>query len=199
MLIISDAQTGGRGRLGRSFYSPEGTGLYMSLAYTAEGSMTDAVKITSAASVAVCRAIEELSSKRCMIKWVNDVYADEKKVCGILTEATSVGEKTVIVLGIGVNCTTEEFPEDIRTRAGSVGIENREDLARAICRHVLSFLSGEAFIEEYRRRSLVIGREVTYIKQGETHSGVAVSIEENGALRLLDGTVLSSGEITLRF
>ncbi len=199
MLVISDSQTGGRGRLGRSFYSPGGTGLYMSLAYEAEEDMTEAVKITSAAAVAVCRAIEELSSTQCMIKWVNDVYIDEKKVCGILTEATSISGKTVIILGIGVNCTTDKFPEDIRSRAGSAGIENREALAWAICRHVTAFLSGENFIDEYRRRSLVLGREVTYIKNGETRKGVAAAVEDNGALLLLDGTVLSSGEITLRF
>ena len=199
MLIISEFQSAGRGRLGRSFYSPEGTGLYMSYSYRAEGDMCEAVKITSAAAVAVCLAIEELCDVRCMIKWVNDVYVGEKKVCGILTEATSAGGEVIIVLGIGVNCTTKIFPDEISDRAAGIGDVRREELAARIIHHVREFLFGKNFIDEYRSRSLVLGREVTYIRDGVANNGVAESVRDDGALVLRDGTVLSSGEITLRF
>lgn len=199
MLVVSESQTAGRGRIGRSFFSPDGTGLYMSLAYKADGDMTEAVKITSAAAVAVCLAIEELSDKKPMIKWVNDVYIDGKKVCGILTEATKAGDDTVIVLGIGVNCRTEIFPEDIKNIAGSVGINDTEVLCEKIIGHVLRFISGGEFITEYRRRSLVLGKEIAYTENGITKRGVAAEVADSGALVLSDGTTLNSGEITVRF
>lgn len=199
MLVVSDSQSEGRGRLGRSFYSPDGTGLYMSLAYKAEGDMTEAVKITSAAAVAVCLAIEELSDLKPMIKWVNDVYIEGKKVCGILTEATKAGDDTIIVLGIGVNCKTESFPDEIKSIAGSVGIEKTDALCERIIGNVLRFISGDEFITEYRRRSLVLGREISYTEKGVTKHGVAAQISDGGALILSDGTILNSGEITVRF
>lgn len=199
MLVVSDSQSAGRGRLGRSFYSPDGTGLYMSLAYKAECDMTEAVKITSAAAVAVCLAIEELSTVKPMIKWVNDVYVEGKKVCGILTEATKAGDSTVIVLGIGVNCKTEIFPDEIKNIAGSVGIDHADVLCEKIIGHVLRFISEDEFISEYRRRSLVLGREISYTENCVTKHGVAAQISDGGALILSDGTILNSGEITVRF
>ena len=199
MLVVSDSQTAGRGRLGRSFFSPDGTGLYMSLAYKAEGDMTEAVKITSAAAVAVCLAIEELSDLKPMIKWVNDVYIDKRKVCGILTEATKAGDDTVIVLGIGVNCTTEIFPEEIRNIAGSIGVLDKNALCERIISHVIRFISGDEFISDYRSRSIVLGKEISYTANGVTTRGVAAEISDSGALILSDGTILNSGEITVRF
>lgn len=198
MLVVSEYQTAGRGRLGRSFYSPEGTGLYMSLAYLAGDKLENAVKVTSAAAVAVCRAIEKLADVKCMIKWVNDIYVENRKVCGILAEATRIEGKDLIVVGVGVNCTTRDFPEDIAHRAGSIGNVSKKDLARAICENILSLVENGGWIEEYRERSLALGREVSYGSQGNEKTSVAVAVGDSGELILADGSVLSTGEISLK-
>ena len=204
LLICADSQSAGRGRLGRSFYSPEGTGLYMSFCFEAEEKMADELTITSAAAVAVCHAIEELLCCDCRIKWVNDIYLGTRKVCGILTEAMSVAGRTVIIVGIGVNCTTEAFPEDIVDRAGSVGITEREKLASAIVKKLLSYraqLTHRTWISEYRRRSLALGERISYTERGVTRTAIAVDIDRNGGLIIEENgqrKTLSTGEITLR-
>lgn len=204
LLICADSQSAGRGRLGRSFYSPRGTGLYMSLAFEAESDMADEVTVTSAAAVAVCQAIDELCHTDCKIKWVNDIYLYGKKVCGILTEAMTVANKIYIIVGIGINCTTELFPEEIRERAGSVGTSDREALAALVAEKLLfqrSHLKERLWLSEYRRRSLVLGEKINYTENGEVRQAVAVAIDRNGGLVITEnGTqrVLSTGEITLR-
>ncbi len=203
-LICADSQSAGRGRLGRSFYSPEKTGLYMSLAFEPRAHMADAVTVTAAAAVAVCAAIDRLCGTDCKIKWVNDVYLSGKKVCGILTEATTKGDKTVIIVGIGINCTTEAFPEDIRDRAGSIGCLDREALAAAVVNKLIYYcnnLEKRDWLPEYRRRSLVLGEKINYTESGITKEATAVDIDENGGLVVKENGViktLSTGEITVR-
>lgn len=124
-VIIAEEQTKGRGRMGRSFYSPPSRGIYMSFILKPRFDASKAVLITTAASVAVCRAIEKVTGVSCSIKWVNDLYAGGKKVCGILTEAVTdfeTGQIEHIVLGIGINysTTSEEFPEALSEVAGSL-------------------------------------------------------------------------------
>ena len=105
--VLAGEQTGGRGRTGRSFYSPADTGIYMSLLLRPENcSPAVAVKFTTMAAVAACRAIEKVSQKKAQIKWVNDVYIEDKKVCGILTEGAVSLEKgslEYVILGVGIN------------------------------------------------------------------------------------------------
>ncbi len=124
-VVIAEEQTHGRGRMGRHFYSPSMRGIYMSFILEPRFDMTKSVLITTAAAVAVCKAIEIVTGISCSIKWVNDIYLDGKKICGILTEAVSdfeSGQIEHIVLGIGINYSTaaSDFPEELRETAGSL-------------------------------------------------------------------------------
>lgn len=223
--IIADSQTQGRGRLGRSFYSPGETGIYMTMVLDAKEDMSQTVLMTTAASVAVCRAIKAVCNLECQIKWVNDIYLEGKKICGILTEAITdadTGMISHIALGIGVNChmPKDGFPSDIEGKAGFIGLrhaEDREKLIAEIISQVLSLYSNietREFIEEYKERSLVIGKEVKVFKhyqEGQspdydTDGGVVATvmdIDQNGGLlvRYADGQIetLNTGEISIRF
>lgn len=209
-LIIAIKQTAGRGRMGRGFYSPADTGLYMSLLLRRDSDFSDAVYFTTAASVAVARAIEKLCDKRPTIKWVNDLYLDGSKICGILTEAVSDFETGLIsgvVIGIGVNLKTTDFPEDIRRRATALGdsAPGRCELAAGICAELLSIIDAlpdTSFLTDYRERSLVLGKYVDFTRNGETKTALAVDIDDRGGLivKFDDGRTetLSSGEISLR-
>lgn len=203
-LICANSQSAGRGRLGRSFYSPAGGGLYMSLAYEPKVSVADAVSITGAAAVAVCEALDELCKTEAEIKWVNDIYVGGRKVCGILTEAVTCGEHTVIIVGIGVNCTTDIFPDDIKDKAGSVGEVDRNLLAASIAERLLIYAETAdtgLWLPEYRRRCLVLGKEITYTDGETARSAVAVAVDEKGGLIVNEKgklKTLSTGEITVR-
>lgn len=204
LLICAESQSAGRGRLGRSFYSPEGTGLYMSLAFASKAEMAEAVTVTSAAAVAVAEAIEELCNVNCRIKWVNDIYAGGRKVCGILAEAVTCGEQNIIVVGIGVNCTTEIFPDDIKSRAGSIGKVDRNLLAASIARRLLKYAEkpgDRSWLEFYRSRSMILGENITYTENGFTKNAKAIDIDRNGGLVICENgeiKTLSTGEVTVR-
>lgn len=204
LLVTADHQTAGRGRLGRSFYSPSGTGTYESIAFKVEGDLASAVTVTSAAAVAVCRSIKTLCGAEAEIKWVNDVYLNGGKVCGILAESFPVPGGTAVVVGVGINVTTERFPEDIANRAASIGTEGiREELIGLVAAHILKLAGGEEFIEEYREKSMVIGKDITYGAVGEEpRPAKALAIDDDGGLviELPGGEVktLKTGEISVR-
>ena len=209
-LIIADSQSHGRGRMGRSFYSPSSTGLYFSYVYRPQGDVTSFVSVTSATAVAVCRAIKEVTSIDAKIKWVNDVYVDEKKVCGILCEAVTEGDKSdanCIIIGIGINVSTENFPSELSDKACSLkacGIDRNRLAAEVInqLEDLINGLENRAFIKEYRERSLVLGKPITFVKNGVETDAVAVSVDDDGGLtvRLSDGsqTTLNTGEISIK-
>lgn len=209
-VILAEHQTAGKGRRGRPFYSPYKTGLYMSLVFQPKNSISEAVYITSAAAVAVVLAIENLTGKSPKIKWVNDIYLDGKKVCGILTEAvTNIELHSVqnIVVGIGINISTQEFPQEISSIAGSLNPQNlsRNRLAAEIINLLLDFAenpNNRTYLSVYKSRSMVIGREIYYYKDDEVISATALAINNDGSLavRNADGSIstLRSGEITLR-
>lgn len=207
MLVVANEQTQGRGRQGKSFYSPSQTGIYMSLAIHPNLQLQNAVAITTAASVAVCKAIEKLTDKKPTIKWVNDVYLDGKKICGILTEAVTDFETqtvTSVVIGVGVNVDTAVFPSDIEN-ASCLGVKiNRAELIGNIANELNSIcLSGyEAFIEYYKAHSMIIGEDIVYYQNGEAFYARAVDINDTGALVVENDegirSTLSSGEITIR-
>lgn len=206
-LILADSQTNGRGRLGRSFYSPSATGIYLSYVYVPDGEIASVVAVTSAAAVAVSRAIESVTSKSAKIKWVNDIYIDGKKVCGILCEAVTTGASSVVIVGIGINVSTVYFPNELSEKAGSLssGDINRNRLAAEVVNQleaVIEGLSTRDFINDYKERSLVLGKQVTYIKNGEETVAEAVDIDRDGGLivTLSDGSIntLNSGEISLK-
>ena len=208
--VIAGHQTAGRGRLGRSFYSPERQGIYLSVILKPDFDISKAVLITAAASVATSRAIQTVCGVHPQIKWVNDLYLDGKKICGILTEAITdfeSGQITNIVVGIGINCSCEDFPDEIQGIAGGIpGSYSKNALAAEVVNQLLDIASNiEArdFIDEYRQSSMVIGKNINVIKTGrEPVAAFAEDIDSNGALivRYPDGTreALTTGEVSIR-
>ncbi len=207
LLVCAGRQTAGRGRQGKSFYSPEGAGIYMSLVIHPGSSLQNAVTATTAAAVAVCRAIEKITNITPEIKWVNDVYVNGRKVCGILTEAVTdfeSGTVSSVIIGIGVNITTENFPSDVEN-AGALNADiSRSTLIARIADELMKIVLGDysAFIGYYRTHSMIIGRQITFFENGTATDGTALAIDETGGLvvRTENGETrtLRSGEITLR-
>lgn len=214
LTVIADTQTGGKGRQGRAFLSPPGTGLYMSLLLRPKLPAEEAASVTTAAAVAVCRAMEDLGGGPAEIKWVNDVWVRGKKVCGILTEAAmdmESGGLDYAVLGIGVNLFPPPggFPGDLADIAGAVfpgSPENdeRSRLAAAILDRFMPLyraLPARDWLPEYRARSLLTGREVRFLRNGAECRGLVLGVDGSARLllRLPDGeeTALSSGEVQL--
>ncbi len=214
-VVLADSQTQGRGRMGRQFFSPDGSGLYMSILLRPDTD-TNPLYITTAAAVAVAQAIEEASGISATIKWVNDVYCRDKKVCGILTEGVFDQGLQFVILGIGINVLTPigGFPEEIQSRAGAVfdkktplPIHLREELAAAIISRFWAYykqLSTKEFLNEYRKRDMLYGRTVRMFDLSGTviEKVTARGITDEFALLVEfdDGTIkaLSSGEVSLR-
>lgn len=213
-VLIANEQTAGRGRLGRSFYSPEETGLYMSVILRPRLDMRESLFITTTAAVAVAEAIEAVSGRKTEIKWVNDIYCDGKKVCGILTEASvdyEGGGLNYAVLGIGVNIFRPEsgFPDELSDIADNICADRtagvRASLAAEILNRFFTYYEGiseRSFFSEYRRRSMLIGKNVTVVRGNEEITGVAVDVDEEARLvvKRTDGSLYlaSSGEVTLK-
>ncbi len=212
-VILSEEQTNGRGRMGRSFYSPSESGIYMSIILKPDLSITDSVLITTASAVAVCLAVEKFTNIEPKIKWVNDIYINNKKVCGILTEAvTDIESGTInaLIVGIGLNVKTEIFPEELKKRAGSLFNSSknsyiRNRLAAEIINNVLSTcanLEDRNFLKIYKNRSMIIGEKIRYLKNNKWYEGYAQDIDEYGGLVVSheDGhkEILHSGEISVR-
>jgi len=220
-VLIAEAQTAGKGRKGRSFFSPEKTGLYLSILLRPAFSAKEALSITTVAAVAAARAIEEISGKNTGIKWVNDVYLNGKKCVGILTEAAA-GEGEHLryaVMGIGFNLYEPEggFPEEIREIAGAIFERNerrsepvREMLSAAFVNaffELYDALPERTYMDAYRARSLAIGQTVelyspTHEKLENEPPVKVIGIGDEAELlvRYPDGTVkaLLSGDISIR-
>lgn len=216
-VIVAQEQTGGKGRLGRSFYSPRNTGIYFSILLTPAIPIGEATSVTAAAAVAVAEAIEKLTGKAVQIKWVNDIYLEEKKVCGILTEGSfdmenqSLGQ---VILGIGANL--EEplggFPLELTSLAGGVfnGAALPRDSKNLLVAEILirfwayyENIQDKSFLQGYRQRSMVRGRDILIMRgQDPPRKAKAVDIDENFHLVVEgeDGEQerLSSGEISIR-
>lgn len=211
-IILSEEQTKGRGRYGKSFFSPAGTGIYLSLILKPEQNLRQVLPITIAAAVAVTRVVENYTDTAVTIKWVNDIYADGKKICGILTEAMTDFESGMVegvVLGIGVNIKTEPeaFPEDLKGLAGSLfprEITRNQIVAEIITEFLKLYrrLDSPKLVEEYKSRSCVIGEKVAWIRGERLCEGIAEDIDGAGNLviRMQDGTrhLLNAGEISIR-
>lgn len=208
--LIALTQTAGRGRLGRSFYSPKDTGLYMSILLRPDFSASEALGITACAAVAASEAIDKTAGVESRIKWVNDIYLGGKKVCGILTEASidfESGGLNYAVLGIGINLSTRDFPDNLENIAASVS-KGDVDLRPIVSAEFLnSFfryynnLSEREFLSEYRNRSMLTGKEVDFARGNEIFNGTVIGIDDEMRLvvRLTNGeeTVFSSGEVQL--
>ena len=207
--ILAGMQTAGRGRSGRSFYSPGATGLYLSVLLKPAISASDATRITTAAAVAACQAIEDCTDATPAIKWVNDVFVNGKKVCGILTEASldlESGGLAWAVMGIGFDVYEPEggYPEELKEIAGAIAKTREKDLrarlAAAFLRHFYELCRD--LVEEYRKRSFLIGQSIEVYGSDKMIPAVAVDVDDECRLivRYDDGReeALSSGEVRVR-
>lgn len=211
-VVLASAQTAGRGRLGRTFCSPDGTGVYMSMVLRPQLPAEKVLSVTTAAAVAVCHALERLGADNLRIKWVNDIYRHGRKVCGILTEAAFDGADglSYAVLGIGINVKEPEggFSEEIRHIAGaafSEGDVTREQVIAAVIDAFFeeyAHLEDGRFVEEYRSRSMLDGRVVTVITPNGNREATALGVDAACRLwvRYADGSeeALASGDVSLR-
>lgn len=218
-LFISEEQTAGRGRLGRQFISPARKGLYMSLVVFPNHQLQDMSLITCATAVAAAQALETYIPTTIDIKWVNDLYHRDKKIAGILTEAISDFESRqlqALIIGIGINLIDDEtaFPPELHDCVGSVfqtagelsavQFERNQFIAALITRWYQYYqdLQQPQILQEYRKRSLVLGQEVKVIQANQTFTAQAISITDNGHLIVQtdDGKTheLSYGEVSIR-
>ena len=217
-VIVAERQDAGKGRMGRTFYSPRGSGIYFSLLLRPKIQMQDAVLITAAAAVAVCEAIEKVSGKDSKIKWVNDIYVDGRKVCGILTEAAmdlETGGLEYAVLGIGMNIKEppEGFPEALKEIAGPLFQQDEYpvDIKNKLVAAVLTQfwtryleLRKKKFLEGYRYRSMVTRTDI-WIHRGDGSREKANAVEIDDQCRLVvikengQREALLSGEVSIRY
>ena len=217
-VLIAGHQTAGRGRLGRSFLSPAGMGIYMSVLLHPHCKPEKLMHLTCAAAVSACDAIEAAAGFRPDIKWTNDLVYQSKKVAGILTEL-SIDPKNGLVeyaiIGIGVNCCqrTADFDPSIQDFAGSVSMfaENSLDRARLSASMIQAFLKMDmdlladhtGIMKNYRKQCISLGKDVSILRaDGSVQHGHAVDIDDAGALlvRFADGnvTAVNSGEVSVR-
>lgn len=210
-LVTAICQSEGKGRLGRQFFSPTG-GIYMSMILRPKLSMERAVLLTTAAAVSVARAIEKVVGIDAGIKWVNDIYISGKKVCGILTEASidfESGLPEYVVIGIGINVEVNQLPEELTPIVGFLNAYaaqpiNKNYLIAAVWdafAEIYPVLSEAEYMEEYRRRSILIGKTVTVLDVGESYPAVVKDIDREGHLLVeANGELheLSTGEVSIR-
>lgn len=213
--VLAEEQSAGRGRMGRSFFSPRGNGLYMSVILRPRTDASNAVLITTAVAVGVCRAIETVTGRQPQIKWVNDLYLDDKKICGILTEAVTnfeTGSIESVVVGIGVNFkgSPDRLPEELRQKAGFLYPDEppgttRNHLAAEIINQLCILcdtLESRSFLPEYRSRSMILGEKIRFLRNNLWSDALAVDIDENGGLMVESAggirETLNSGEVSIR-
>ena len=212
--VVAGEQTAGKGRMGRSFYSPADSGVYLSMILRPELPLDRMLLLTTGVAVAACQAIEQVCGHSIQIKWVNDLFLNGKKIAGILTETAGTG---YVVVGIGVNVkeSAEGFPGEIAEKAGVLNIEgthvSRERLTAGLinCIWRMSGELGEAsgsyadrLLAEARKRSCILGREVHVDGHKGLTAGKVVEIDGQGFL-IVEGAkgdrhTLNSGEVSLR-
>lgn len=216
-VLIADHQTGGRGRLGRTFLSPAGTGIYMSVILRPNCPPHQLMHLTCAAAVSMCDAVENAVGFRPGIKWTNDLVWESKKLAGILTELSIRPDGIVdyAVVGIGVNCCQQvsDFPEEIRHMALSLSCAAGRSIDRAgvaaamieaLYKMDRSLLSHkEAIMDQYRHDCITLGREVSLLSaDGSVRYGTALSVDDEGALVVCFNNgiteTVNSGEISVR-
>lgn len=216
-VVTADCQTAGKGRLGRSFVSPAGKGIYLSYLMRPDADTELISTITCRAAVAVCNAIESVCGITPSVKWVNDIQINGMKVCGILTEMAN--DAVIIGIGINVNDSPEDLPEEIRSTASSIRNEinapeeiSREDLTNALIKELdkirLCFPSSHnEYLEAYRKLCSTVGLDVSAVSAHNHTSeiprlGKAIAINDDFSLKVLfeDGHEedLKSGEVSVR-
>ena len=214
-VLIADTQTGGRGRMGRSFHSPAGSGIYLSMLLRPACPARDLMHLTCATAVAAADGIQAAIGLRPGIKWTNDLVAGQKKLGGILTELSldSRGNVDYAIIGIGINCSQqpEDFPGDIRTIATSLALASGKTVDRAaVIAHILvalqkmseNLMDADSTLARYRADCITIGREISLVRGDEIRHGKALDVDNEGALvvEFSDGQIqaVQSGEVSVR-
>lgn len=217
-LVVADRQNAGRGRRGRSWESPSGTGIFMSLILKPAFLPDRASMLTLVAALAASKAVEEVSGLEARIKWPNDLVVNKKKVTGILTEMSAdMSQIHYVVVGIGINVNMIEFPEEIRETATSLSLEAGHEVDRAcLIAAFLRYFEEEyekfektedlsLLQEEYNNRLINRGKEVKILDpihpEGEYH-GLALGIDAQGGLLVekknQELETITSGEVSVR-
>ena len=215
-ILIADHQTAGHGRLGRSFHSPSASGVYLSILLRPDCYPTELMHLTCAAAVAMCDAVEQAADLRPGIKWTNDLVFAKRKLGGILTELgfTADGRVDYAIIGIGINCCQQpqDFPQDIRSIAGSLTMVTGKSIDRSMVaasmaaalyrmnEHLLT--DREAILRQYRADCITIGQEISLVRGDEVRYGKAVDVDNLGAL-IVDfrddhQEAVNSGEVSVR-
>ena len=212
-LVIALSQTGGRGRMGRSFYSPNGTGIYFSLLLHPEISAEKSLFLTVMAAVSVAETIMKYNKNDVKIKWVNDIYIDGKKVCGILTEGAVNSSKKLdyAVVGIGINVIAPEkgFPEDIKDIATAIFPGNteayiKERIVSDVINRFFSMYNGDDkdFVKRYKEYSYLTGKEINIISGENTRPATVIDITDDCHLLVKneygETEEISSGDVSVR-
>lgn len=216
-VIIAQAQTAGRGRMGRSFHAPAGLGLYFSLILRPKCNPNALLHLTCAAAKATCDGVENCIGFRPQIKWTNDLIGDGRKLGGILTEL-SVSSKTGLVewavIGIGINCnhSPEDFPPELQDMASSLKqIMGRNYLPSDLAAHLMQalyrmncqlFSHKEDILKKYRQDCITVGQQIMLVRDNERFYGTALDVDSDGGLtvRLDNGAIetVQSGEVSVR-
>ena len=213
--ILADSQTGGRGRMGRSFHSPAGKGIYLSMILRPQSPARELMHLTCAIALAAADGIKAVTGMRPGIKWINDLVIGQRKLGGILTELSvdGSGNAEYAIVGIGINCAqcAEDFPDDIREIATSLRLCTGNDVDRAaiiaailmslekMCAHLHD---SDRILARYRRDCITIGQEISVVRGEEIAHGTARNVDKDGGLvvEFSDGRTetVHSGEVSIR-
>ena len=211
-VVAAQLQTEGKGRKGRKFYSPKDSGLYLSILLYPRKTAQKSLEITAVAAVAVCKAVENCCGVSLGIKWVNDLYLENKKVCGILTEAVTdfeTGDIEFVVVGIGLNLyePTGGFPKELKEKAGAIlptGQKvDKNQLAGEIVNRLLAETEKAGIPQEYISRNIVPGKEIQIIFGESKREVIAKEILADGRLLAInekgEEEIFSSGDVSVRW
>jgi BirA family biotin operon repressor/biotin-[acetyl-CoA-carboxylase] ligase len=217
-VAVSNQQTRGKGRMGRTFISPKDVGIYLSMILRTEASVEQIPELTAWTAVAVSRAIKTTCGATCAIKWVNDLLLNGKKICGILTEAVmeaESGRTSSVVIGIGINAneSRKDFPEEIRDKASSLSLES----GRPVCRAKLTAAlikeldrlrkdwpnRPEEYLRDYRMACITLGKNILVEKDGSRQAAEALAVNDDFSLKIRyldtgETASLRSGEARIR-
>ncbi len=211
-VVIAKSQTKGRGRLNRTFYSAKNRGVYMSVLLKPNVCISKSVRLTTLTSIIVANAIEKLTNSSVKIKWVNDLFLNNKKVAGILTESSSnfnTGKLDYAIIGIGINVYGSKFNRNINTIATSIekATNTKIDVNQFIALIIDGFtniddlIENGSFMQEYKDRLFILNKKITVINAHENYEAIAVDVNNDGGLVVLVDDKLitiNSGEVSIK-
>ncbi len=210
-VVIAGYQTGGRGRMGRSFASPKGQGVYMSVILRPRCTPDQLMHLTCATAVAMCQAVEKCVGIYPQVKWINDLVWQKRKLCGILTELVLAPDNFAAIVGIGINCTQEvqDFPDELQDMATSLSMVAGHPVEPAkVAACMIEAISQmdldrkAEMLEAYIQNCITLGKDIALVRGEEVRHGHALSLDGDGGLlvRFPDGSVetVNSGDVSVR-